>query len=91
MMKTITALLFPLVLVVLPLSHPLAAAERAVTSHTQDVPLRGLNKQAVEAKFGLPEAKKAAVGKPGISRWIYHEFTVYFENDYVIHSVKRVK
>ena len=91
MMKTTTALLFALVLVVLPLSHPLTAAERAVTARAQDMPLRGLNKQAVETRFGFPEAKKAAVGKPGISRWIYQEFTVYFENDYVIHSVKRVK
>jgi hypothetical protein len=27
------------------------------------------------------------VGDPPITRWVYDRFTVYFENDRVIHSV----
>jgi hypothetical protein len=42
---------------------------------------------AVEAKFGTPEQKIAAVGEPPITRWIYPEFEVFFEYDKVIHSV----
>jgi hypothetical protein len=41
----------------------------------------------VSSKFGAPTAKIPAVGKPPISRWKYPGFVVYFESDYVIHSV----
>ena len=41
----------------------------------------------VESKYGSPVSKKAAVGDPPISRWEYQGFTVYFENDRVIHAV----
>ncbi len=39
--------------------------------------------------LGEPDAKSDAVGVPPISRWDYNDFRVYFENDRVIHSVKR--
>jgi hypothetical protein len=41
----------------------------------------------VESSYGQPEKKVAAIGNPPISRWIYRDFTVYFEDRYVIHSV----
>jgi hypothetical protein len=50
-------------------------------------PGRGMTMHAVEAKFGAPQDRHAAVGQPPISRWNYHGFTVYFENDRVIHAV----
>jgi hypothetical protein len=50
-------------------------------------PLRGSTQAQVEAKYGSPVTKKAAVGDPPISRWEYADFTVYFEYDRVIHAV----
>ncbi len=50
-------------------------------------PDRGISKAAVERNFGTPISKRAAIGDPPITRWVYEGFTVYFEYDYVIHSV----
>ncbi len=52
-------------------------------------PASGTTQAAVEATFGSPKAKKAAVGDPPISSWEYDGFVVYFEFDRVIHSVKK--
>ena len=41
----------------------------------------------VEANFGEPRARHAAVGQPPITRWDYDGFTVYFEHNHVIHAV----
>ena len=51
------------------------------------VPERGMTMETVEQRFGQPSRKIAPVGEPPISRWIYSEFTVYFERQYVIHTV----
>ena len=53
------------------------------------LPVRGLTMDAVEERFGSPTRVLAAVGEPPITRWVYPEFTVYFEHQYVIHPVKR--
>lgn len=50
-------------------------------------PSRGMTQASVEARFGSPVQKVAAVGDPPISRWVYPGFTVYFEYDRVIHAV----
>jgi hypothetical protein len=50
-------------------------------------PARGMTMNQVASKFGAPVTKVPAVGKPPISRWDYPGFVVYFERDYVIHSV----
>ena len=50
-------------------------------------PARGSTMQAVEAKFGAPQARHDAVGKPPITRWDYPGFSVFFENQRVIHAV----
>lgn len=55
-------------------------------SHTPD---RGERMQEVLSEFGEPTDRLPAVGSPPISRWIYEEFRVYFEDDRVIHSVSR--
>ena len=52
-------------------------------------PASGSTQQSVEATFGAPIAKKAAVGDPPISSWEYEGFVVFFEYDRVIHSVKK--
>ena len=50
-------------------------------------PSRGMTMQKVEAKFGAPAERHAAVGTPAITRWDYQNFSVFFENDRVIHAV----
>ncbi|MBL4761989.1 MAG: hypothetical protein JKY93_04735 [Gammaproteobacteria bacterium] len=54
-----------------------------------DLPTRGMNMLATEEQFGAPINKTEAVGEPPISRWEYDGFTVYFEHQYVLHSVDR--
>lgn len=51
------------------------------------LPGRGMTKDMVEEKFGSPSERVEAVGEPPISRWVYGNFTVYFEYDHVIHAV----
>jgi hypothetical protein len=50
-------------------------------------PTRGMTQARVEQRYGAPNAKRAAVGDPPISRWEYDDFIVYFEYDKVIHAV----
>ena len=51
------------------------------------LPGRGMTKEQVEERFGSPKEKEQPVGEPPITRWIYGDFTVYFEYDIVLHSV----
>jgi hypothetical protein len=86
-MKTHIALLLMLV------ASPLYAETLMVGDQVQvkppgmDVPQRGSTMAQVEAKYGAPREKHAAVGKPPITRWDYESLSVYFENDRVIHAV----
>jgi len=52
-----------------------------------DTPARGSSMKAVEARFGAPESRHAAVGNPPITRWDYPGFSVYFEYEHVVHAV----
>lgn len=52
-------------------------------------PARGATMASVEAQFGSPTERIAAVGEPPIARWEYPGFTVFFEYDRVIHTVIR--
>jgi len=52
-----------------------------------DEPARGMRKQQVEARFGAPAQSTPQVGDPPISSWDYGRYTVYFEGDYVLHTV----
>lgn len=54
-----------------------------------ETPRRGMSMSAVEARFGAPRNRVAAVGDPPIARWEYDGFTVYFERDLVLHAVVR--
>lgn len=53
-----------------------------------DMPSKGMHKAKVKALFGEPQEEVAATGQPPISRWRYQDFTVYFDSDAVIHSVR---
>lgn len=57
---------------------PAAAADR---------PTRGSTMSSVEARYGAPTTRHAAVGDPPISRWDYPQFVVFFEHDRVLHAV----
>lgn len=50
-------------------------------------PTQGMSMALVEQKFGQPEQKSDAIGHPPITRWIYNNFVVFFEDNLVIHSV----
>jgi hypothetical protein len=50
-------------------------------------PALGQKRQQVIARFGEPTIRHPATGEPPISRWDYADFSVYFENDVVLHSV----
>ena len=52
------------------------------------VPTHGLSMESVLQRFGEPVSRLPAVGEPPITRWNYPDFTVYFEHQLVIHSVK---
>jgi len=57
-----------------------------------NLPARGQLMGAVRTQFGEPAQTLAAVGggdprTPPITRWVYPEFTVYFENDHVVNAV----
>lgn len=51
------------------------------------MPVRGMTMQQVAKDYGEPKEKRAPVGDPPITRWVYPDYTVYFEYKYVIHSV----
>ena len=56
--------------------------------------VRGLKMNQVVKRFGQPQKKYPAVPKPGtrlnppITRWVYPDFTVYFEHSTALHLVK---
>jgi|HigsolmetaGSP11D_1036233.scaffolds.fasta_scaffold00152_7 hypothetical protein len=50
-------------------------------------PSRGMTMKQVAARYGEPAQKLPAVGNPPITRWVYDDYTVYFEHDKVLHSV----
>ncbi len=52
-----------------------------------EMPIRGMDMDQVRAYYGAPQHIKSAVGQPPITRWVYPEYTVYFEYRQVIHSV----
>jgi hypothetical protein len=50
-------------------------------------PARGMSQEQVIDLYGEPMARTDAVGEPPISSWNYTGFTVFFEHQYVIHTV----
>ena len=50
-------------------------------------PKNGMSMEQVKARFGVAKSELGAVGEPPITRWVYNDFTVYYEHHLVIHSV----
>ncbi len=59
----------------------------AVRESAIERPGRGQTMSSVQAKFGEPASRHAAIGEPPITRWDYADFSVFFEHDKVIHAV----
>lgn len=66
-----------------------AASEAAPAPAPVNPPARGIDMNKVEAQFGAPTERHAAIGNPPITRWDYPGFSVFFEYQHVIHSVVR--
>lgn len=80
-------------LLVLTFSPPLFAKDIRIPVGQQGLPemtmpSRGDSKNQVLDRFGLADEERPAVGQPPITRWDYREFSVYFEGDRVINSVR---
>ncbi len=73
-----------------------AWSETLLVDRTRDpasnLPVRGLTTAQVEARFGAPAQRLEPRGGqkrqwPTINRWVYPDFTVYFEKNKVIDVV----
>ncbi len=62
--------------------------QQASSGHTS-LPARGTSTQSVVARHGEPGQRHRPVGQPPITRWDYADFSVYFEHDKVVHSVRQ--
>jgi hypothetical protein len=54
-----------------------------------DSPRRGMSMENVKNQLGQPGTISASVGTPPITRWVYSDRVVYFENSTVLHVVAR--
>ncbi|MES9846323.1 MAG: hypothetical protein ABW162_15110 [Candidatus Sedimenticola sp. PURPLELP] len=65
-----------------------AISENPVNS-AEGVPRPGAGQtmDQVRSRFGEPANEIPWIGDPPISRWVYDDFTVYFEHDHVITTV----
>lgn len=71
-----------------PANEDMSAPEQAVST---TLPGRGMTMEQVETRFGAPSEKIERVGVPPIARWNYGSFTVYFEDNIVLHAVTHRK
>lgn len=67
----------------------LDAIEQAPANSSEGLlrPRPGQTMDTVRARFGTPSQELPWVGDPPITRWVYPDFTVYFEHEYVINTV----
>lgn len=70
-----------------PVAADVLLIEEVRERQMRDLPENGLTMSQVEQRYGAPDRRHAAVGDPPITRWMYDEFSVYFEHDRVIESV----
>ena len=83
------ALLLSLTLLPLPaLAETLEIPVGQQGADLTDLPQLGQSKRSVLERYGLADEEHPPVGKPPITRWDYREFSVYFEYDHVLNSVR---
>ncbi len=61
--------------------------EEVRQSDSMNLPKNGMPRDEVQARFGEPQQKLAAVGDPPITQWKYDSWSVYFEYDLVLFTV----
>ena len=66
--------------------------DRVQQERSHATPARGLSMAQVERQYGAPLSKLSPAGgdsrwHPTINRWVYADYTVYFERDRVIDAV----
>ena len=66
--------------------------DRVKQERGMNAPARGMSMAQVEARYGAPTSKLDPRGgdtqlHPTINRWVYPDYTVYFERERVINSV----
>ena len=61
--------------------------EEVRQSERMNLPVNGMSRDEVNARFGEPVSKHAAVGDPPITRWNYAGWSVYFEYELVLFTV----
>jgi len=52
-----------------------------------NAPRNGITMERVRQQYGNPVTEHPAVGEPPITRWDYEDYSVFFENNLVLHSV----
>ncbi len=85
--KTLAALLLVFSAAATAETLEIPIGQQAQEKWSIDRPVKGMNKQQVEAVFGKPDTSTDPTGDPPISSWIYNEYVVYFEYEHVIHTV----
>lgn len=85
----LTLLIVAIAFITLPASSQadVLLIEEVRQAEAMTLPVNGISKEDVRAKFGDPAQIHAAVGDPPISRWDYEHWSVYFEYDLVLSSV----
>jgi hypothetical protein len=73
--------------ITVPAPDSAASTPTSPATSTPTLPTRGSTMESVKAKFGAPLQEEPAVGTPPITRWDYAGYSVFFENDKVLHSV----
>lgn len=53
----------------------------------RDLPSNGLSQAEVVERYGAPLERRSPVGNPPITRWVYEDYSVFFEYDLVLESV----
>lgn len=66
---------------------PIGQQQNRITSQT--LPQPGADRSSVSRRFGEPSRRHPAIGQPPITRWDYPGFSVYFEYNHVVHSVRQ--
>ncbi len=61
--------------------------EEVRQSERMNLPVNGMSRDEVYARFGEPVSQRAAVGDPPIARWNYASWSVYFEYELVLFTV----
>ncbi|ROS00292.1 hypothetical protein EDC56_2938 [Sinobacterium caligoides] len=58
-------------------------------TENEQLPVRAMSNTDVLRLYGKPNSQSPATGTPPITRWDYDTFTVVFEYDHVVHSVRK--